>query len=117
MKYSRGVSMKKELKRILFIVLTVSLLIPFTVFGYEFENKERESNAKRVKEEIYDLYNLYKYIIGNNPEAEYGVIGYNGQCSQVTVNGKTVNIDDYIAGVIKQEMGGNNLQADRKSVV
>lgn len=111
MKYSRGVSMKKELKRIVFIVLTVSLLIPFTVFGYSFENKEREYNAKRVKQEIYDLYNLYKFIVGSNPEAEYGVIGYNGQCSQVTVNGKTVNIDDYIAGVIKQEMGGNNLQA------
>ena len=39
MKYSRGVSMKKELKRILFIVLTVSLLIPFTVFGYEFASE------------------------------------------------------------------------------
>lgn len=112
----RGVRMKK-------IVKTLSLLLLFVVFlftpqmtkSYEFENDEKRENAIMIRNQIYDLYNISKSMANEKETSEekdkYGVVGYNGVCNNVTVNGKTISLDSYIAGVIKQEMGGNNLQA------
>lgn len=103
--------MKELFNRLFKVSLIMVLLIPSFTFAYDFDSKAREEQAKSVRKEIYDLYDLQKDIVGQQKSSQFGVIGYNGQCSQVTVNGKTIGIDDYIAGVIKQEMGGNNLEA------
>lgn len=103
--------MKELCKRLFKTSLILTLLIPSLALAYDFDNKTREEQAKAVRDEIYDLYDLQKEIVGNSSSSQFGVVGYNGQCSQVTVNGKTIGLDDYIAGVIKQEMGGNNLEA------
>ena len=66
---------------------------------YDFDNKQREERAIQTRSEIYDLYNLRKEIINESSSSDdnqFGVVGYNGVCSTVTVNGGTVSLDDYI---------------------
>ena len=108
----------KSAVRIFGSILTlVFICMPQITDSYDFQSKAREERAIHTRSEIYDLYNLYKEVLGsngtasNNSQSKFGFIGYNGACTSVTVNGTTITLDDYIAGVIKQEMGGNNLEA------
>lgn len=106
----------KKINKIVYILFLCSFfLIPQDIKSYEFESKQREEQAKATRREIYDLYDLHKNIVKSQSSDDslnkFGVIGYNGACSMVTVNGKTIPLDDYIAGVIKQEMGLDHIEA------
>lgn len=105
--------MKDRIKRtILGLFLVALIAIPPCISAYEIDDPKREEKVRQTREDIYSLYELYNDIVGAEmEESEYGVVGYNGVCSTVTVGGKSMPLDDYIAGVIKQEMGGDNLQA------
>ncbi len=98
---------------LLIIVFVIGIFMPQVTKSYDFDTNEKKQNAYRTREEIYDLYKLAKETANEkeSQSSEFGVVGYNGVCSNVTVNGKTIPLDNYIAGVIKQEMGGNNLEA------
>lgn len=102
--------MKKILKYLSFIIC-LCLIIP-TSSAYEFESTEREEKVKGTRREIYDLYNLYKEIVrtpqSSSSSSIFGVIGYNGVCSNVTVDGTTIPLEDYVAGVVKAEMGAES---------
>ncbi len=104
----------KIFRRILFLLVAFfCLLAPQSTKSYDFESKGKEEKVKGTRREIYDLYNVYKEVVksNNSNNSQFGVMNYNGACSTVTVSGNTIPLDDYIAGVIKQEMGGNNLEA------
>lgn len=106
--------MKKVVRSLVSIFILLVFSIPQIAKSYDFDNKQREERAIQTRSEIYDLYNLRKEIINESSSSDdnqFGVVGYNGVCSTVTVNGGTVSLDDYIAGVIKQEMGGDTLEA------
>ena len=108
--------MKNLVKTLLLIlVLLVSLITPQITNSYEFESSEKKENAILIRDQIYDLYKVSKSMANEKEEdtdkSKYGVVGYNGARTNVTVNGKTIPLDKYIAGVIKQEMGGNNIEA------
>lgn len=95
------------------IFILMCIAIPHIVFSYDFSSKERENDVRTRKQDIYDLYNIRKSFGDNetNSSDEFGVVGYNGVCSNVKVNGKTIPLDNYIAGVIKQEMGLDHIEA------
>lgn len=104
----------KIFRRFLFLIVAFScLFLPQVTNSYDFESKGKEEKVKATRREIYDLYNVYKEVVksSNNNSSQFGVMNYNGVCNMVTVDGTTIPLDDYIAGVIKQEMGGNNLEA------
>lgn len=101
--------------RFLFLIVAFfCLFVPQVTNSYDFESKGKEEKVKGTQREIYDLYNVYKEVVksnDNSSSSQFGVMNYNGVCNMVTVSGTTIPLDDYIAGVIKQEMGGNNLEA------
>ena len=106
--------MKKVVRFFCSIFTLVCICIPQIANSYDFESKAREEHVISTRNEIYDLYNLRKEVLNSNGTSssnKFGFLGYNGACTTVTVNGTTIPLDDYIAGVIKQEMGGNNLEA------
>ena len=100
--------MKKSLKRLLIIVLSLTIIVsPIIVWAYEFENKGTEEKARAIRREIYELYEVYKQTVKES-ENQFGVIGYNGVCSNVTVDGTTVPLESYVAGVVKAEVGSES---------
>lgn len=105
--------MNKVVRSLISIVVLVFVSIPLVVYSYNFDTKQRENDVRIRRQDIYDLYNIRKSFSESNSDSsnEFGVIGYNGVCSNVKVNGKTIPLDNYIAGVIKQEMGLKNLEA------
>lgn len=106
--------MKKFIKIfVLLLVFIVSLTVPQKFDAYEFSSASREQNVKRTRSEIFDLYNVYKEIIKTEDASsnQYGVIGYNGVCSSVSVNGMTMTLDEYVAGVIKSEAAPGNMES------
>lgn len=101
--------MKKFVKNLFasFIVICC-LFIPQITNSYEFESDEREGNAKQTRKDIYSLYETYKDILGedeSNSYSQFGVTNYNGVCNYVTVDGTTIPLETYVAGVVKAEIG------------
>ena len=105
--------MKKVARCLISIFVLLCISIPQLVFSYEIESSEKEAAIKARRQDIYDLYKIRQEFGSKETERDnkFGVIGYNGVCSSVTVNGKSIPLDNYIAGVIKQEMGLNNIEA------
>lgn len=105
--------MHKVVRSLVSIFILLCISIPQIVSSYDFDSTERENNVKARRRDIYDLYDIRKNFSETETEEnnEFGVIGYNGVCSNVKVNGKTIPLDNYIAGVIKQEMGLDHLEA------
>ena len=106
--------MKKVFKIFICIILTfVFVYIPQSVNSYEFSSDEAKARAMRTRTEIYDLYNMRKEIVRND-EAQsdkFGVVGYNGVCSTVTVNSTTMTLDEYVAGVVSSEAAPGNMES------
>lgn len=105
--------MKKVSRSLVSILILLFISIPQIVYSYEFDSENKELNVKARRKDIYDLYKIRQDFGSKEQERDnkFGVIGYNGVCSTVTVNGKSIPLDNYIAGVIKQEMGLNNIEA------
>lgn len=107
--------MKQVVRGFSSLLIMIIVSIPCIVKSYEFNDKVAEERAKRTRNDIYDLYNMHKELMNESDEDDdddrFGVLGYNGVCSTVTVDGKTISLDEYVAGVIKQEMGGNQIEA------
>ena len=105
--------MKKLFKYLFIFVFVCFLFTPQKTNSYDFSSRTKESQVKQTRREIYSLYEMHKEMVkaGSDESNEYGVVGYNGVCSTVNVDGKSLSLDEYIAGVIAQEMGGNNLEA------
>lgn len=89
-------------------VILILLVLPASTSAYEFTSKEKEEAAKRTRREIYELYDLYKETVSTPQQPEFGFIGYNGVCSTVTVDGQAVPLEEYVAGVIKHEIGSEH---------
>lgn len=97
--------MKKEIKRLLIILLVLTVLVsPLMVLAYEFEDPSHEGKAYSIRQEIYELYDVYKQMVTES-DNQFGIIGYNGVCSMVTVDGTTIPLESYVAGVVKAEIG------------
>lgn len=106
--------MRQVVRRICSLLFVVIVCIPCFVYSYNFDNDIAEQRAKITRREIYDLYNMHKEMMNESEDEDddqFGVLGYNGVCSTVTVDGKSIPLDEYIAGVIKQEMGGSQIEA------
>ena len=106
--------MKKVFKIFICIILTfVFIYVPQNVNSYDFDSQEEEERAKKTRSEIYDLYNMHKELVRTEDAAsdQFGVIGYNGVCSTVTVGSETMSLDEYVAGVVKSESAPGNLES------
>lgn len=100
--------MKKVVKGLSVSVFVLcSLLTPQLTNSYEFESEYDEERARQTRNEIYSLYNLHKEIIRvkDTDTNQFGIMDYNGACSTVTVDGTTIPLEEYIAGVVKAEIG------------
>lgn len=98
----------KIFRRFLFLIVAFScLFLPQVTNSYDFESKGKEEKVKATRREIYDLYNVYKEVVksSNNNSSQFGVMNYNGVCNMVTVDGTTIPLEDYVAGVINAEIG------------
>ena len=100
----------KKIVKTLVLIICLCVLMPTSSTAYEFDSKNKEQSAKITRSEIYELYNLYKDILITPKSSNFGVIGYNGVCSTVNVNGTSVPLDDYIAGVVKRELGSGSIE-------
>lgn len=106
--------MKKVFKIFICFILTfVFIYVPQNTKAYDFSNKSDEERAIRTRREIYDLYNVYKEIVRteDTESDKFGVVGYNGVCSTVTVGNTTMTLDEYVAGVVKSESAPGNLES------
>jgi hypothetical protein len=100
--------MKKVYKRIIIAISIFTFLVsPLAIHSYEFEDSSHNSRAHSIRQEIYDLYDAYKEIVSES-DNQFGIIGYNGVCSMVNVDGTTVPLESYVAGVVKAEMGSES---------
>lgn len=101
--------MKRILKYLHIVVIFLLLVFPQSLNAYDFSNQKREESVKRTRREIYELYRLYKQIVrATESSSQFGFIGYNGACSMVTVDGGTIPLEEYVAGVIKAESGSES---------
>lgn len=110
MKFSVVKNMKERIKKVLFVKLILVVLMLFSansVFAYVFVEPENEYPVKRERKYIYILADLYYDIVGKDSSSS-NYMNYSGACSTVTVDGKTYSLDDYIAGVVKAEMGAES---------
>lgn len=98
--------MKKFLSKLLYLLMIVVILIANTpiVTAYEFQNPENENAIKRERKYIYLFADMYYDVVGKN-SSSFSLLNYSGVCSMVTVNGKTYQLDEYVAGVLKAEVG------------
>lgn len=106
--------MKKVLKIFICFILTfVFTYVPQSTNAYDFNSSSEEERAVRTRNEIYDLYNVYKEIVRteNTESNQFGVTNYTGVCSTVTVRGETMTLDEYVAGVVKSESAPGNLES------
>lgn len=100
--------MKNFKRYFLLITLFICLLSPQITNAYDFPNDARKNRAENIRKNIYSLYDMYKDILGEdeaNNSSQFGVTNYNGVCTNVTVDGTTIPMETYIAGVVKAEIG------------
>ena len=112
--------MKKVVRRVNSLSLMIIICIPCIVYSYTFKDEVSEQSAKITRREIYDLYNMHKYMMNeyeDEDNAQFGVLGYNGVCSIVTVNGKSMPLDDYVAGVVKAESAPGNIESYKAQAI
>lgn len=99
----------KNFGRFIFLIVAFfCLFVPQITNSYDFESKGKEEKVKGTRREIYDLYNVYKEVVKSNNSdnsSQFGVMNYNGVCNMVTVDGTTIPLEDYVAGVINAEIG------------
>lgn len=100
----------RKIKKYFVLIISLLLLVPSSTIAYDFDSVQREETVKGTRIEIYDLYNLYKEIVNVPSTSKFGVVNYNGVCSTVNVDGKSVPLDDYIAGVVKRELGSGSIE-------
>lgn len=99
--------MKINIKKILmlFIMTFLILLNISEISAYEFQKPEKENEIKRKREQIYLFAEMYEDVVGKDTSS-LATLNYSGVCSMVTVEGKgTYPLDEYVAGVIKGEVG------------
>lgn len=113
--------MKRVVRGVYSLLILLLLCIPCVVKSYDFSNKKDEERAKHTRRDIYDIYNENKELINDSDDddddAQFGVLGYNGVCSNVTVEGKTLPLDDYVAGVVKAEAAPGNLESYKAQAI
>ena len=98
--------MKERLKKCLILIIAVIMVIP-TVYAYDYVNPENAGKINVKRQEIYDWVEAYYNIVGGKPNTTDSLTlsNYSGMCSTVTVDGNTYTLEDYVAGVVKAELG------------
>ena len=91
--------------RFFLIAIISSFIIPIIAFAsYELERQD----IYDYKEFFEDLYPIEEDKKSNSC---YNVGTYYAECSGVTVNGTTLSLEEYVAGVVAQEFGGSGSNA------
>lgn len=99
--------MKNRMKKLLmlFVAIVVTFINVMPITAYEFQNPENEGPIKRERKYIYLFAEMYYDVVGKN-NTSISTLNYSGVCSMVTVEGSgTYPLDEYVAGVIKGEVG------------
>lgn len=99
--------MKNKMKKvlILFITMIITFINVSTVSAYEIQNPDKLGEMSRKRKQIYLFAEMYYDIFGKS-SSNFNILNYSGICSMVTVEGSgTYTLDEYIAGVIKGEVG------------
>lgn len=116
--------MLKRFTKILLLNSVVCLLFINIqlVFAYDFVDPTNEERVKIDRTRIYDLVNIYYDIMGANSSSsgEFQFLNYSGVCNTVTVTGNhagTYSLEEYVAGVVKQEIGGTHPEAQKAQAV
>lgn len=99
---------KKRMKKLLLLNIIICLFLfnICAVYSYEFIDEKNKIPVELKRKEIYQLKEMYDYLMGNQDNSY--LLNYSGVCSTVTVEGSdagTYTLDEYIAGVVKAEMG------------
>ncbi len=101
--------MKKRMKKIFIanLVICLCLFHIANVFSYEYIDSKNKTPVEQKKKEIYQMQQMYQFLLGED-ESNY-IMNYSGACSTVTVEGSgTYTLDQYIAGVVKAEVGSES---------
>lgn len=101
--------MKKRMRKILLVnlILCLCLFHIASVRSYEYQDAKNKTPVELKRKEIYQLREMYRYLLGEDI-SQYN-LNYGGICSIVTVRGSgTYTLEDYIAGVVKQEVGSES---------
>ena len=111
--------MKQLVRRIGLLLVTIIISIPCTIYSYNFDGKVSEERAIQKRKEIYELYNEHKNMINESDDDnnEFGVLGYNGNCETVNLNGKSIPLDEYVAGVVKAEAAPGNIESYKAQAI
>ena len=113
--------MLKRMKKIVLLNIVICLLLIniCVVLAYDFVDPRNEEAVRRERQQIYDLVDLYYDIVGSS-SGNYLIGNYNGACSMVTVTGDhagTYSLEEYIAGVVKQEIGAVGPEAQKAQAI
>lgn len=100
--------MKKRMRKVLILNIVACLFLfnICSVYSYDYINERNQTPVELKREEIYQLKEMYDFLLDN--QNNYYLLNYSGVCSTVTVEGDsagTYTLDDYVAGVVKAEMG------------
>ena len=98
--------MKKALSYLIVFCLIYNVfMLNISVFSYDFVDKDNEYFVNLLKNEIYDVAEEYYKIYGGNSSS--GSVGvFSGTLCPNGINVKgygTINLEDYVAGVVQHE--------------
>lgn len=98
--------MKKRILLSLLLIVTIISFINVRAYDYDYKyvNESNKTPVELKREEIYRLNEMYDYLV--QTDSNIPLLNYSGACSMVTVEGfGTFSLDEYIAGVLKAEVG------------
>ena len=98
--------MKKRILLSLLLIVTIISFINVSAYDYDYKyvNESNKTPVELKREEIYRLNEMYDYLV--QTDSNIPLLNYSGACSMVTVEGfGTFSLDEYIAGVLKAEVG------------
>jgi Sporulation protein and related proteins len=117
--------MKERINKILVASFMLIALMLFSIssvfaYSYEFVNPDNEYPVKRERKYIYILADLYYDVVGRS-SSSFSLMNYSGICNTVTIesgpNAGSYPLEEYIAGVVKQEIGGTGFEAQKAQAV
>ena len=96
----------KKIVKYIFVIMIISLCFNNSVFSYEIPDESVKNEILQYRQEIYDTLEYYQGLFD---ETEIGVTtAHYGKCAIVKVDGKSYTLEEYIAGVVKHEIGSES---------
>ena len=88
----------------IFMAFNLMLLLPLSVFAYEYQNPKNKDSVERYVTDIDHLKEMYDDLIIEEEDCDLPSSTLYAECSGVTVDGQgTYSLEDYVAGVLAPE--------------